>query len=108
LLSSETTRSYIMNVKLISSALVAVSLLGSTIAASAQAGGAEGVGAATVPGSDVRAGERHMNAEPNVTTGSAATRSREIQDESQYTIGDKKGRGPGEKPGGEEVAPAGR
>ena len=46
--------------------------------------------------------------QPGVTAGSAATRSNEIRDESQYTIGDKKGLGPGEKPGGEEVAPAGR
>jgi hypothetical protein len=98
-----------MNCKLISSALVVASLLSSTLAASAQAGGAAGVGAATVPGSDVRAGEQgRSNMQPGVTAGSAATRSNEIRDESQYTIGDKKGPGPGEKPGGEEVAPAGR
>ena len=96
-----------MNYKVLSSALVAVSLIGSTVAASAQAGGAQGPAAATVPGSTVTTGERGINAQPGVTTGSATTR-REVQDESQYTIGDKTRRGAGEKPDAVEAAPAGR
>jgi hypothetical protein len=92
-----------MNTKIVSAALIAASLVGSTLVASAQAGGAAGPAAATVPGSDVRAGEQgRMNMQPGVTTGSAATRSNEVRSESQYTIGNR-----GEKPGGEEVAPAG-
>jgi hypothetical protein len=91
-----------MNYKIASAALIAASLVGSTLAASAQAGGAAGPAAATVPGPDVRAGEQgRMNMQPGMTTGSA-TRSNEVRSESQYTIGNR-----GEKPSAEEAAPAG-
>jgi hypothetical protein len=97
-----------MRSKLAYSALVVASLFGSTLAASAQAGGGEGAGAATVPGREVRAGEQgRSNMQSGVTTGSAATRSNAMRSESQYTIGDKQGRGPGDKPDASEVAPAG-
>jgi hypothetical protein len=92
-----------MKYKMVSAAFIAASLLGSTLAASAQAGGAEGPAAATVPGPDVRAGEQgRMNVQPGVTTGSAGSRSNDIRSESQYTIGNRGG-----KPSAEEAAPAG-
>jgi hypothetical protein len=98
----------IMRSKLGYSALVLASLFGSTLAASAQAGGAEGVGAATIPGREVRVGEQgRPNMQPGVTTGSAGARSNAMQSESQYTIGEKEGRGSREKPDASEVAPAG-
>jgi len=99
-----------MRFKLAYSALVTASLLGSTLAASAQAGGGEGAGAATIPGKEVTAGEQtgRSKVQPDVATGSAATRSNAMRSESEYTIGEKKGRGPGDKPDASEVAPAGR
>ena len=93
--------------KFVSSVVIIVSLLGSTIAASAQAGGAQGPAAATASGSEVRAGEKGLDAKPGVTT-DAATAQKEKLDESQYTVGDKTGRGPAEKPDAVQAAPAGR
>jgi hypothetical protein len=95
-----------MRSKLAYSALLAVSLFGSTLTASAQTGAGDGAGAAAIPGREVRAGEQRSNVQPEETTGSAA-RSNAMQSESQYTIGEKQGRGPGDKPDASEVAPAG-
>jgi hypothetical protein len=67
------------------SALVAVSLFGSTLAASAQTGG-EGAGAAAIPGREVRAGGR-SNIRCN--HGIGCYNSNAMRLESQYTIGDK-------------------
>ena len=96
-----------MSYKIVVSAVVAFSLIGSIVTASAQAGGANGAGAATAPGSDVKAGEQDRPSTTGAPNGPATT-GKEIRDESQYTIGDKKGRGPGEKPDAVEAAPAGR
>jgi hypothetical protein len=104
----KTQEGNIMRSKLACSVLLFASLLGSTLAASAQVGGADGAGAASIPGREVRAGEQgHSNMQPNGTTGAAAVRSNAMRSESEYTIGDKQGRGPGDKPDASEVAPAG-
>ena len=68
----------------------------------------EGAGVATIPGKEVTAGEQtgRSNVQPDVATGSASTRSNAMRSESQYTIGEKEGRGPGDKPDASEVAPA--